>query len=35
MIIIIIKGSKVSKRNINKSLSIVKKAYENVENCVD
>ena len=31
---IIIKASKVSKRNMNKSLSIVKKIYENVENCI-
>ena len=30
---IIIKASKVSKRNMIKSLSIVKKNYENVENC--
>ena len=35
MIKIIIKASKVSKRNMNKSLSIVKKFFENVENCVD
>ena len=32
---IIIKASKVSKRNMNKSLSIVKKVYENVESCID
>ena len=36
MIKIIIKASKVSKRNMNKSLSIVKKfVFENVENCID
>ena len=35
MIKIITKASKVSKRNMNKSLNIVKKFYENVENYVD
>ena len=35
MIKVITKASKVSKRNMIKSLNIVKKVYENVKNYVD